>query len=79
MPEMQHAGEHHGEAGLVSGSDHFLVAHRPARLDHRRRVGHVTSGDIAEPGFRTTDNPAMVTVLCKMRMQRLRSRRLQEA
>ena len=39
VPEMAHAGEHHGDAGLVGGRDHLVVAHRAARLDHRRRAG----------------------------------------
>ena len=28
MPEMAHAGEHHGEPGLVGRFDHLGVAHR---------------------------------------------------
>src|SRR5690606_21425953 len=35
VPKMAHAGEHHGDPGFVSGIDHFLVAHRTTRLDHR--------------------------------------------
>src|SRR5690554_4103376 len=31
---MAHAGEDHGNAMLVGGVDHFLVAHGTARLDH---------------------------------------------
>ena len=31
---MTHAGEHHRHAVLVRRLDHFLVAHRTARLDH---------------------------------------------
>src|SRR5690554_4292400 len=31
---MAHAGEDHGNAMLVGGIDHFLVAHGTARLDH---------------------------------------------
>ena len=33
MPEVAHAGEDHGKALVVGGGDHFLVAHRAARLD----------------------------------------------
>ena len=33
MPEVAHAGEDHGEALVVGSGDHFLVAHRSARLD----------------------------------------------
>ena len=33
MPEMPHAGEHHGDAGVVGGLDHLVVAHRAAGLD----------------------------------------------
>ena len=33
------AGEHHGEAGLVGGLDHLVVAHRAAGLDHRGGAG----------------------------------------
>ena len=39
MPEVPHAGEHHGDAVLVGGGDHLVVAHRAARLDHRRGAG----------------------------------------
>ena len=39
MPEVAHAGEHHRHAALVGGGDHLLVAHRAARLDHRRGAG----------------------------------------
>ena len=39
MPEMPDAGEHHGDAVLVGGGDHLVVAHRAARLDDRRRAG----------------------------------------
>src|SRR4029079_2063688 len=35
MPEMPHAREHHGEAGMIGGGDHLVVAQRAARLDHR--------------------------------------------
>ena len=41
MPEMPHAGEEHRQAGLVGGGDHFLVADRAARLDHRGRAGQM--------------------------------------
>ena len=34
--EVADAGEHHREAALVGGRDHFSVAHAAARLDHRR-------------------------------------------
>ena len=39
MPEMPHAGEHHGDAVRVGGGDHVVVAHRAARLDDRRGAG----------------------------------------
>ena len=39
MPEVAHSGEQHGEAGLVGGGDHFVVADRAAGLDHRGRAG----------------------------------------
>ena len=35
MPEMPHAGEHHRDAMLVGGRDHFLVAHRCRRAGSR--------------------------------------------
>ncbi len=31
---MADAGEHHRDAALVGGGDHFVVAHAAARLDH---------------------------------------------
>ena len=34
MPEVAHAGEHHGEACFVGSRDHLRVAHRPSGLDH---------------------------------------------
>jgi len=34
MPEMPHAGEDHGEAGLVCRRDHLIIPHRAAGLDH---------------------------------------------
>ena len=39
MPEVPHAGEHHGDAMLVGGGDDFVVAHGTARLDYRRDAG----------------------------------------
>jgi hypothetical protein len=27
MPEMPHAGQHHGDAVLIGGLDHLIVAH----------------------------------------------------
>ena len=35
VPEVPHAGEHHGDAALVCRGDHFVVAHAAAGLDHR--------------------------------------------
>src|SRR5690349_24826936 len=35
VTEVAHAGEDHGDAGFVSGCNHFVVTHRAARLDHR--------------------------------------------
>ena len=46
MPEVAHAGEHHGESRLVGGRDHLGVAHRPSRLDHRGGAGR---GDRLQP------------------------------
>src|SRR5260221_6723952 len=39
VPEVAHAGEHHGDAVLVGGGDHLVVAHAAAGLDHRARAG----------------------------------------
>src|SRR5438046_7849859 len=39
MPEMAHAGEHHGYAVVVGGLDDFFVADRAAGLDHRSGAG----------------------------------------
>src|SRR5688572_21664359 len=39
VAKVAHAGEEHGEAGLVGGGDHFLVADRAAGLDHGRGAG----------------------------------------
>ena len=39
MPEMPHAGEHHGDAVVVGGLDHFVVADRSAGLDHGGGAG----------------------------------------
>ena len=39
MPEMPDAGEDHGDAVIVRGLDDVVVAHRTARLNHRRRAG----------------------------------------
>jgi len=36
---MPHPGEHHGDAVLVSGLDHLVVADRAARLDHGGGAG----------------------------------------
>ncbi|HEX2590356.1 MAG TPA: hypothetical protein VHL34_02620, partial [Rhizomicrobium sp.] len=33
-----HSAEHHRHAALVRRSDHFLIAHRTARLDHAGRA-----------------------------------------
>ena len=46
MPEVPPAGEHHRQAVLVGGGDHFRVAHRSAGLNHRRRAG---GGDRVQP------------------------------
>ena len=35
VAEMAHAGEDHRDAVFVGGGDHFVVAHRAARLDDR--------------------------------------------
>src|SRR6185437_8290194 len=39
VPEVAHAGEDHGDAGLVGGGDHFIVAQRAARLNDRGGAG----------------------------------------
>ena len=39
MSEMPHAGEHHRDATVVSGLDHFIVAQRAAGLDHGGGAG----------------------------------------
>src|SRR5439155_24602135 len=39
VPEMPDAREHHGDAVLVGGLDHLVVAHGAARLDHRGGAG----------------------------------------
>ena len=39
MPEMPHAGEHHGDAVIVGGLDDFIVTYRTARLDHGGGAG----------------------------------------
>ena len=39
VAKVPHPGEHHRDAGLVGAGDHFLVAHRAARLDHRGSTG----------------------------------------
>src|SRR5215475_14355921 len=39
VPEVPRAGEHHGDAVVVGGLDHLVVAHRAARLDHRGGAG----------------------------------------
>jgi hypothetical protein len=35
---MPHAGEDHGKASVIGGGNHFVVAHRPAGLNDRRRA-----------------------------------------
>jgi len=39
VPEVAHAGEHHGKAGLVCGGDNFIVADGAARLDDGAGTG----------------------------------------
>ena len=39
MTEVAGAGEHHGDPALVGRVDHFLVAHRAARLDDAGGAG----------------------------------------
>src|SRR5690606_19829741 len=36
VAEVAHSGDDHGDAMLVGGLDHLIVAHGAARLDHRR-------------------------------------------
>src|SRR5213079_395555 len=55
MTEMARAGVQHHHAALVGGVDHFLVAHRSARLDHAGRAGvdhHVEPVAEREEGIR---------------------------
>src|SRR5688500_2294111 len=39
VPEVAHAGEHHGHAALVRRGDDLVVAHAAAGLDHRGGAG----------------------------------------
>ena len=39
MPKMPHAGEHHGQAGVIGSGDDLVVALGAAGLDDRRRPG----------------------------------------
>ena len=39
MPEMPRAGEHHGDAVIVGGLDHLVVAHRATGLNHGGGAG----------------------------------------
>ena len=38
VPEMPEAGHHHCQSGVIGRFDHFIIAHRAARLDHRSRT-----------------------------------------
>ena len=38
MPEVTHTRKHHRESELIGGGDHFIIAHRSARLCDRRRA-----------------------------------------
>ena len=38
VPEVPHARQHHRQSQLVGRVDHFLIAHRAARLNDRRRA-----------------------------------------
>ena len=39
MAKVPHSSEQHGKPGLIRSGNHFVVADRAARLDHRRRSG----------------------------------------
>src|SRR3990172_1134492 len=39
MPEVAHAGEHHGDTALIGGGNHLVVAQAAAGLDHGGRTG----------------------------------------
>jgi hypothetical protein len=39
MPEMPHAGKHHGDPGVVGGFYHLIVADRTAGLNHGGGAG----------------------------------------
>ena len=39
MAEMSMTAEHHGYAAFVSGSNHFVIAHAAAGLDHGDGAG----------------------------------------
>ena len=60
MPEVADAGEDHGDAVLVGGRDHLVVAHRTARLDHRLRArldGRQQTVGKGKEGVRRHDAP----------------------
>jgi len=58
MPEMPDAGEHHGDAVLVGGLDHLVVAHRSAGLDHRGGAGQMSRVDSARIAARKAQDAA---------------------
>src|SRR3546814_9999322 len=39
VTEVANTGKYHRHAGLVGGGDHFRIAHRATRLDHRGDAG----------------------------------------
>jgi len=39
VPEVAHTGKHHRDFRFVGGGDHFIVAHRAARLDDGSDAG----------------------------------------
>ena len=81
VPEVADAGEHHRDAALVGGGDHFVVAHRAARLDHARRrrrrrrrrgrrgTGRTRRDATTEPG---SDRPAFSALIAAMRAESTR-------
>ena len=58
---MPHAGEHHGDLQPVRGFDHLRVAHRPARLDHRRGA---VPGRFFQPSLRFSYSGLSTAKLC---------------
>jgi len=71
MPEVALTGQHHGHAGLVSGSNDLGVAHRPPGLDdgtdarpgqHLEAVGKGKNASLA-PAPPLARSPALLTAI----------------